>query len=71
MNPLPFRSDADVDGALAPVAQHLGAGGLLAYPTETVYGFGSRAKSSDVRALAELKGRRPDKPFLLLIADRA
>jgi len=54
-----------VDRAAAPIAEHLRAGGLLAYPTETVYGFGSRAKSPDVRALAELKGRRPDKPFLL------
>jgi len=70
VNPLPFRSDADVDRALAPVAQHLRAGGLLAYPTETVYGLGSRAKPDDVRALAQLKGRRPDKPFLLLIANR-
>lgn len=71
MNPIPFRSDADVAAALAPVATHLQAGGLLAYPTETVYGLGSRAKPDDVRALAQLKGRRPDKPFLLLIANHA
>ena len=70
MNPVPFQSDADIAAALAPVARHLAAGGLLAYPTETVYGLGSRAKSDDVRALAQLKGRRPDKPFLLLIANR-
>ena len=70
MNPLPFRSDGDVAAALRPVAAHLGAGGLLAYPTETVYGLGSRAQADDVAALAQLKGRRPDKPFLLLIADR-
>jgi L-threonylcarbamoyladenylate synthase len=69
VNPLPFRSDADVAAALAPVAAHLEAGGLLAYPTETVYGLGSRAKPDDVRALAQLKGRQPDKPFLLLIAN--
>jgi L-threonylcarbamoyladenylate synthase len=53
------------------VIAHLNAGGLLAYPTETVYGLGSRARAADVQALAALKGRRRDKPFLLLVADRA
>src|SRR6185295_16437238 len=45
-------------------------GGLIAYPTETVYGLGSRARGPEVQAVARLKGRRPDKPFLLLVADR-
>jgi L-threonylcarbamoyladenylate synthase len=49
---------------------HLGAGGLLAYPTETVYGLGSRARDGEVEALARLKGRAPDKPFLLIVSDR-
>src|SRR5207249_5510317 len=46
-------------------------GGLLAYPTETVYGLGSRAVQADVAALAAMKGRAASKPFLLLISDRA
>src|SRR5881397_4017814 len=46
-------------------------GGLLAYPTETVYGLGSRAVQADVAALAALKGRSAGKPFLLLISDRS
>jgi L-threonylcarbamoyladenylate synthase len=71
VKPLPFQSDADVTAALPQVLTHLGAGGLFAYPTETVYGLGSRARAPEVRALARLKGRRPDKPFLLLVADRA
>lgn len=66
-----FRSDEEVAAALPRVIAHLGAGRLLAYPTETVYGLGSRARAADVQALASLKGRRPDKPFLLLVADRA
>src|SRR2546427_373483 len=66
--PAPFRTDAEVGGALAPVTAHLRRGGLLASPTETVYGLGSRARETDVRALARLKGRRPDKPFLLLVS---
>ena len=70
MNPIPFRSSADVDAALAQVAAHLETGGLLAYPTETVYGLGSRARPKDVQALARLKGRRPGKPILLLVAHR-
>ena len=70
MTLVPFRSEADVAAALGPVVAHLGGGGLIAYPTETVYGLGSRPRSADVRALTRLKGRRPDKPFLLLVADR-
>jgi L-threonylcarbamoyladenylate synthase len=52
------------------VVAHLQRGGLLAYPTETVYGLGSRARAADVQALARLKGRRPGKPFLLLVSGR-
>jgi len=50
---------------------HLQNGGLLAYPTETVYGLGSRPHAEDVQALAQLKGRRAGKPFLLLVSGRA
>lgn len=71
MNPVLFRTDEQVSAALPLAVGHLGAGGLLAYPTETVYGLGSRARAREVQALARLKGRRPDKPFLLLVADRA
>lgn len=70
MKLVPFRTDAEVEGALATVTTHLRRGGLLAYPTETVYGLGSRAREADVRALARLKGRRSDKPFLLLVSGR-
>lgn len=70
MKPVLFRTEAEVAAALAPVVEHLRGGALLAYPTETVYGLGSRAREAEVRALAKLKGRRPDKPFLLLVSDR-
>lgn len=70
MTAVPFRSDEEVAAALPRVIAHLNTGRLLAYPTETVYGLGSRARPADVQALAALKGRRPDKPFLLLVADR-
>jgi L-threonylcarbamoyladenylate synthase len=68
--PLAFTSPAEVAAAIPPVVAHLGRGGLLAYPTETVYGLGSRARTEDVGALAGLKGRREGKPFLLLVSSR-
>lgn len=67
---IPFRTPDEVTAAIPQVVAHLGAGGLLAYPTETVYGVGSRAVEADVAALAALKGRAASKPFLLLISDR-
>jgi L-threonylcarbamoyladenylate synthase len=71
MTTLAFRTDAEIRDAIPPTVAHLRGGGLLAYPTETVYGLGSRAREADVRAVAALKDRRSDKPFLLLVSDRA
>jgi L-threonylcarbamoyladenylate synthase len=70
MTAVPFMTDAEVAVALGPVVAHLRRGGLLAYPTETVYGLGSRARATEVAKLAQLKGRAPGKPFLLLVASR-
>jgi L-threonylcarbamoyladenylate synthase len=71
MTVLPFSDTAQVRAAVPRVAAHLDGGGLLAYPTETVYGLGSRPRTADLTALAALKGRPPDRPFLLLVASRA
>jgi len=68
---LPFVTDAQVAAAIPAVRKHLEAGGLLGYPTETVYGLGSAPIPSALTALARLKGRSPEKPFLLLISGRA
>jgi len=70
VNRIPFRTAAEVEAALEPTIAHLRSGGLIAYPTETVYGVGSRPRAADVAALQRLKGRRPDKPFLLLVSHR-
>jgi len=67
---LAFRTDEEVTAALPRAVAHLREGRLIAYPTETVYGLGSRARLAEVQAVARLKGRRLDKPFLLLVADR-
>lgn len=66
---VPFRTPEEVQAAIAVVVPHLKAGGLLAYPTETVYGLGSLAAEQPLAALARLKGRRADKPFLLLVGN--
>jgi L-threonylcarbamoyladenylate synthase len=52
---------------LAEVTDHLTAGGLVAMPTETVYGLGGLATRGPLRRLQKMKDRGPDKPFLLLI----
>ena len=39
---------------------------VLAYPTETVYGFGGAIDERSVQQLVALKGRPQGKPFLLL-----
>lgn len=70
MTVLPFITSADVLTAIEPVRAHLEGGGLLAYPTETVYGLGSRAVRQDLERLARLKGRPEGKPFLLLVCGR-
>ncbi len=57
-----------MDAAVPAVLRHLVRGGLIAYPTETVYGLGSLVSHGPVAQLSALKGRRPGKPFLVLVA---
>jgi L-threonylcarbamoyladenylate synthase len=71
MTVLRFVTAADVTDALVPIRDHLSRSGLLAYPTETVYGLGSRPMEGDVAQLASLKGRSRNKPFLLLVSGRS
>ncbi len=68
---LPFRNDTDARAAVPTVQAHLAADGLLAYPTETVYGLGSAPTETALNRLARLKGRAPHKPFLLLVSGTA
>ncbi len=65
---VPFWSPEEVAAAVHGVVAHLAAAGVLAYPTETVYGFGGAVDEPSVAKLVELKRRPPGKPFLLLIA---
>lgn len=65
---LPFQSSAEIDAAIPAAVAHLKAHKVLAYPTETIYGFGTAIDEESVDALIRLKGREKGKPFLLLVA---
>lgn len=68
---LPLKTPADAEAAAETVGRHIGQGGILGYPTETVYGVGSGADALSLERLAALKGRQAGKPFLLLVSSRA
>lgn len=61
-----FRTDAERMENAPLVADHLRQNGLIAYPTETVYGFGCGLQDEALAALAGLKSREQRKPFLIL-----
>ena len=65
---IPFWSGEEVEGALRRALDQIEGRRVLAYPTETVYGFGGGIDRDSVDALVALKHRPPGKPFLLLIA---
>lgn len=54
-------------GVMDQVAAHLTDGGILAYPTETVYGLGGRVDDGVIQRLQALKGRGVQRPFLVLV----
>jgi tRNA threonylcarbamoyl adenosine modification protein (Sua5/YciO/YrdC/YwlC family) len=57
---------------LGEAADRLRAGGLLAYPTETVWGLGADARSPSALArLRAWKGRGDEAPIAILVADAA
>jgi L-threonylcarbamoyladenylate synthase len=68
---LPFRSPSDVARAIPTAIAHIRTGGIVAHPTETVYGMGGRIDPEGAEALAQLKPRGADKPFIVLIAGLA
>jgi len=46
-------------------------GGVIAFPTETLYGLGADALNDEaVKEVFRVKGRREDQPLLLLVAER-
>ncbi|WP_386680286.1 L-threonylcarbamoyladenylate synthase [Loktanella sp. R86503] len=64
-----FDSD---DAGLAKAADILAHGGLVAFPTETVYGLGADARRSDaVTGIYTAKGRPSFNPLIVHVADLA
>ena len=62
--------DADSPNAAAHAAQIIREGGLVALPTETVYGLGANGLDPEaVAKIFEVKGRPQDNPLILHIAD--
>lgn len=64
---LSLSGGAPSQDELDPVVRHLAGGGTLAYPTETVYGFGGRCTPGGVERILALKGRGEDRPLLVLL----
>ena len=63
-----MRLDAEVPDptVLAEAARIVRRGGLVAFPTETVYGLAADATNPDaIDRLNRVKGRPPDKPYSL------
>jgi L-threonylcarbamoyladenylate synthase len=57
------------EAAIREAGAALARGELVVFPTETVYGVGANAASTQaVAALSQLKSRSPDKPFTLHLA---
>ena len=64
------RLDARDPAAIEEAACRLAEGGLLAFPTETVYGLGARADDDRaVGAIYAAKGRPADHPLIVHVAD--
>lgn len=57
---------------LSDAVSVLRAGGLIVFPTETLYGLGADALNfAVVEKVFQLKGRDPTNPFPVLVSDRA
>jgi L-threonylcarbamoyladenylate synthase len=64
--------DGREPGAIARAAQILAAGGLVAFPTETVYGLGADAANEQaVARIFAAKGRPSDHPLIVHVPDAA
>ena len=58
--------------AIEEAAEVLRNGGLVAFPTETVYGLGADATNPEtIKKVFEVKGRPPDNPLIVHISDPA
>lgn len=57
---------------IAAAVERLRAGGLVAFPTETVYGLGALALDPEaVASVFRVKGRPPENPLIVHVVDQA
>nr|WP_234414248.1 L-threonylcarbamoyladenylate synthase [Paenibacillus sp. CAA11] len=65
-------AEAKAEEAIAEAAQVLAGGGTVAFPTETVYGLGGDARSTEaVENIFKAKGRPSDNPLIVHIAEES
>src|SRR5574340_1383697 len=61
---------SDMHGRIAAASDLLKKGGVVAFPTETVYGLGAEVcNPSAVQRIFEIKGRPSDHPLIVHVAD--
>ncbi|MDR1376415.1 MAG: L-threonylcarbamoyladenylate synthase, partial [Synergistaceae bacterium] len=64
-----WNPDSEIVARAAAILKN---GGLVAFPTETVYGLGANGLSSEaVNKIFRAKGRPADNPLILHVADPA
>jgi L-threonylcarbamoyladenylate synthase len=67
---LSVSGDAPDPAAILEAAAVVRRGGLVAFPTETVYGLAADATNSNaIERLNQVKGRPPEKPYSLHLHD--
>lgn len=72
MNTIIIHADNGIlkDDDLKKASEIIKSGGLVAFPTETVYGLGADALNADAaKKIYEAKGRPSDNPLIVHIAD--
>lgn len=70
MNTIIAKAGVDDEHMYEQAAEILRSGGLVAFPTETVYGLGGDALNPDAsHKIYSAKGRPSDNPLIVHIAD--
>ena len=67
-----FDLETQYEAGMAAASRELQQGGLVIFPTETVYGIGADAENADaVAKIYEVKGRPSNNPLIAHIWDFA
>jgi len=63
-------TEDDFESAIDIATAFMKSGGIVVYPTDTVYGIGGDATSEEVvRRIHEIKGIKGDRPLSVLVSD--